>query len=38
MVKAKFEAEGVSVLVNHKAKQVVVENGEKYLIVEIADC
>jgi pyruvate/2-oxoglutarate dehydrogenase complex dihydrolipoamide dehydrogenase (E3) component/uncharacterized membrane protein YdjX (TVP38/TMEM64 family) len=34
MVKAKFEAEGVSVLVNHKAKQVVVENGEKFLIVE----
>ena len=34
MVKAKFEAEGVAVLVNHKAKQVVVENGEKVLIVE----
>ncbi len=34
MVKAKFEAEGVNVLVNHKAKQVVVENGEKYLVVE----
>ncbi len=34
MVKRKFESEGVSVLVNHKAKQVVVENGEKYLIVE----
>ncbi len=34
MVKAKFEAEGVDVLVNHKAKQVVVENGEKFLIVE----
>lgn len=34
MVKAKFEAEGVKVLVNHKAKQVVVENGEKFLIVE----
>ena len=34
MVKAKFEAEGVAVLVNHKAKQVVVENGEKILIVE----
>jgi pyruvate/2-oxoglutarate dehydrogenase complex dihydrolipoamide dehydrogenase (E3) component/uncharacterized membrane protein YdjX (TVP38/TMEM64 family) len=34
MVKRKFEAEGVAVLVNHKAKQVVVENGEKYLIVE----
>ena len=34
MVKAKFEAEGVTVLVNHKAKQVVVESGEKFLIVE----
>ena len=34
IVKRKFEAEGVSVLVNHKAKQVVVENGEKYLVVE----
>jgi pyruvate/2-oxoglutarate dehydrogenase complex dihydrolipoamide dehydrogenase (E3) component/uncharacterized membrane protein YdjX (TVP38/TMEM64 family) len=34
IVKAKFEAEGVSVLVNHKAKQVVIENGEKFLIVE----
>ena len=34
MVKRKFEAEGVTVLVNHKAKQVIVESGEKYLIVE----
>jgi pyruvate/2-oxoglutarate dehydrogenase complex dihydrolipoamide dehydrogenase (E3) component/uncharacterized membrane protein YdjX (TVP38/TMEM64 family) len=34
IVKKRFEAEGVSVLVNHKAKQVIVENGEKYLIVE----
>ena len=34
MVKARFEAEGIKVLVNHKAKQVVVENGEKYLVVE----
>ena len=34
IVKAKFEAEGVSVLVNHKAKQVVIENGEKFLVVE----
>ena len=34
MVKKKFEAEGVTVLVNHKAKQVVVENGEKVLVVE----
>ena len=36
MVKARFEAEGVKVLVDHKARQVVVENGEKYLIVENA--
>jgi len=34
MVKRKFEAEGVNVLVNHKAKQVVIEQGEKYLVVE----
>jgi pyruvate/2-oxoglutarate dehydrogenase complex dihydrolipoamide dehydrogenase (E3) component/uncharacterized membrane protein YdjX (TVP38/TMEM64 family) len=34
IVKKRFEAEGVKVLVNHKAKQVVVENGEKYLVVE----
>ncbi len=34
MVKKKFEAEGVAVLVNHKAKQVVIENGEKFLVVE----
>ena len=34
MVTAKFRAEGVNVLVNHKAKQVVVENGEKFLVVE----
>jgi pyruvate/2-oxoglutarate dehydrogenase complex dihydrolipoamide dehydrogenase (E3) component/uncharacterized membrane protein YdjX (TVP38/TMEM64 family) len=34
MVKKRFEAEGVKVLVNHKAKQVVVENGEKILVVE----
>ena len=34
LVKKKFEAEGVDVLVNHKAKQVVVENGEKFLVVE----
>ena len=36
MVKAKFEAEGVKVLVDHKAKQVVIESGEKYLVVENA--
>ena len=34
IVKARFEAEGVTVLTNHKAKQVVIEGGEKYLIVE----
>jgi pyruvate/2-oxoglutarate dehydrogenase complex dihydrolipoamide dehydrogenase (E3) component/uncharacterized membrane protein YdjX (TVP38/TMEM64 family) len=34
MVKKRFETEGVNVLVNHKAKQVVIENGEKFLIVE----
>ena len=34
LVKKKFEAEGVTVLVGHKAKEVVVENGEKFLIVE----
>jgi pyruvate/2-oxoglutarate dehydrogenase complex dihydrolipoamide dehydrogenase (E3) component/uncharacterized membrane protein YdjX (TVP38/TMEM64 family) len=34
MVKRKFESEGVTVLVNHKAKQVVIEGNEKYLVVE----
>ena len=34
LVQKKFEAEGVDVLVSHKAKQVVVENGEKFLVVE----
>ncbi len=34
LIKKKFEAEGVSVLVNHKARQVVVEHGQKYLVVE----
>lgn len=34
IVKKKFEAEGVAVLVNHKAKQVVIEGSEKYLVVE----
>ncbi len=34
MVQKKFESEGVHVLVNHKAKQFVVENGEKILIAE----
>ncbi|MDH5265811.1 MAG: FAD-dependent oxidoreductase, partial [Betaproteobacteria bacterium] len=36
LVTKRFEAEGVDVLVNHKAKQVVVENGEKFLVVESA--
>jgi pyruvate/2-oxoglutarate dehydrogenase complex dihydrolipoamide dehydrogenase (E3) component/uncharacterized membrane protein YdjX (TVP38/TMEM64 family) len=34
MVQKKFEAEGVRVMVNHKAKQFIVENGEKILIAE----
>ena len=34
LVKKRFEAEGVKVLVNHKAKQVLVENNEKILLVE----
>ena len=34
MVKRSFEADGVEVLVNHKAKAVLVEGGEKYLVVE----
>ena len=34
LVQKKFEAEGVDVLVNHKAKEVVIENGEKFLVVE----
>lgn len=37
IVKKKFEDEGVTVLTNHKAKQVVVEGGEKFLIVEHND-
>jgi len=34
MVKRSFEADGVEVLVNHKAKEVVIEGGEKFLVVE----
>ena len=34
LIKQKFEGEGVTVLDNHTAKQVVVENGEKILLVE----
>lgn len=37
IVKKMFEDEGVTVLTNHKAKQVVVEGGEKFLIVEHND-
>jgi pyruvate/2-oxoglutarate dehydrogenase complex dihydrolipoamide dehydrogenase (E3) component/uncharacterized membrane protein YdjX (TVP38/TMEM64 family) len=34
LVMKRFQAEGIDVLVNHKARQVVIENGEKFLIVE----
>ncbi len=34
MVQKRFEAEGIRVLVNHKAKQFLVEGGEKMLIAE----
>ncbi len=34
IVTSRFEVEGVKVLTNHKAKAVVVENGEKILICE----
>jgi dihydrolipoamide dehydrogenase len=34
IVTKRFEEEGVAVMTNHKAKQVVVENGEKILICE----
>lgn len=34
LVEQRFRAEGIDVLVNHKAKQFVVENGEKILIAE----
>ena len=34
MVTARFRAEGIDVLVNHRAKQFVVENGVKVLIAE----
>jgi pyruvate/2-oxoglutarate dehydrogenase complex dihydrolipoamide dehydrogenase (E3) component/uncharacterized membrane protein YdjX (TVP38/TMEM64 family) len=33
-VQARFEAEGISVRVNTKAKSVVVEDGQKYLVCE----
>ena len=34
MVMAKFRAEGIEVLVNHKAKQFLLENGQKTLVCE----
>ncbi|MGE5616765.1 MAG: FAD-dependent oxidoreductase [Bacillota bacterium] len=34
LVMKRFRAEGIDVLVNHKAKEVRVENGEKVLVVE----
>ena len=37
LVAARFRAEGIEVLLNHKAKQFVVESGEKILIAEHED-
>ena len=37
LVAARFRAEGIDVLLNHKAKQFVVESGEKILIAELQD-
>ena len=34
LVTKRFEAEGISVLTSHKAKEVVIESGEKFLVVE----
>ena len=34
LMKTKFEAEGINVLVNHKAKQVHQRDGKDYLVVE----
>ena len=34
LVIKRFQAEGITVLAGHKAKQVVIENGEKFLVVE----
>jgi dihydrolipoamide dehydrogenase len=36
LVRRKFEAEGIRVLTGHKAKQFVVDNGEKTLVAEHA--
>ena len=38
MVARRFREEGIDVLVNHKAKQFLVENGEKILVAEHAGC
>jgi pyruvate/2-oxoglutarate dehydrogenase complex dihydrolipoamide dehydrogenase (E3) component/uncharacterized membrane protein YdjX (TVP38/TMEM64 family) len=37
LVTQRFRAEGIEVLVNHKARQFVMENGEKVLIAEHED-
>ncbi len=34
LVTERFRAEGIAVLVNHRAKQFIIENGEKILIAE----
>jgi dihydrolipoamide dehydrogenase len=34
LVKKQFEAEGIRVLTEHKAKQFLIENGEKVMVVE----
>ncbi len=34
LVAERFRAEGIAVLVNHRAKQFIIENGEKILIAE----
>ena len=34
LVLAKFQQEGITVLLDHKAKQFVVENGDKFLLAE----
>lgn len=36
LVMARFRAEGIDVLVNHRAKQFLIDNGEKFLIAEHA--
>ncbi|MBS1162397.1 MAG: pyridine nucleotide-disulfide oxidoreductase, partial [Burkholderiaceae bacterium] len=37
LVRSRFEAEGIRVLVGHRAKQFVVENGEKVLVAETVE-